>query len=106
MKKMFLLGLAMPFIFTMFWSCSGLTSREGEEAFIRHCSTCHAGGGNAINPARTLSRKDLGANGIKTPADIVARMRKPGPQMPKFDEVEIPDKTADAIAEYILKTFK
>jgi cytochrome c6 len=33
-------------------------------------------------------------------------MRKPGPGMTPFDEKVIPDKTAEAIAEYIAKTFK
>jgi cytochrome c6 len=32
-------------------------------------------------------------------------MRKPGPGMTPFDEKTIPDRTARAIAEYILETF-
>lgn len=78
----------------------------GEEAFIQFCAVCHAEGGNVINPAKTLKAKDLKANGIKKPADIIAKMRNPGPGMTKFDEKDVPEKTARDIAAYILKTFK
>ena len=79
---------------------------EGEDAFAKNCAVCHAEGGNIITPTKTLRRSDLAKNGIKTSAQIVANMRNPGPAMTKFDEKTIPDKTAKAIAEYILKTFK
>jgi cytochrome c6 len=78
----------------------------GEEAFVKHCSVCHAKGGNIINPAKPLSKKDLGKNGVRKAADIVAKMRNPGPGMTTFDKSTVPDKTAQEIAEYILKTFK
>ncbi len=78
----------------------------GEEGFVRNCAICHANGENSINPAKTLHRKILELNGVKKPADIVEKMRRPGPGMTQFDEKTIPDKEAKAIAEYILKTFK
>ncbi len=78
----------------------------GEEAFVKNCAVCHPNGGNVIEPGDTLDKKTLDKRGIKKPADIVAKMRKPGPGMTKFDEKAIPDKEAKAIAEYILKTFK
>lgn len=78
----------------------------GEQAFQMNCAVCHPGGGNIINPAKTLHARDLRANGITTPGGIIAKMRDPGPGMTKFDKKTVPDKTAGAIAEYILKTFK
>ena len=78
----------------------------GEQAFLQNCAVCHPKGGNIINPAKTLDKKALAANGIKEPADVVRNMRNPGPAMTRFDEKAIPDATARAIAEYILKTFK
>lgn len=77
----------------------------GEQAFLKNCAVCHPNGGNIINPDDTLGKKAMAAKGIKMPADIVAKMRKPGPGMTQFDEKAIPDATARAIAEYILKTF-
>ena len=78
----------------------------GEQAFVKNCAVCHPKGGNIINPAKTLDKKALAANGIREPADIVGKMRNPGPAMTQFDEKAIPDGTARAIADYILKTFK
>ncbi len=78
----------------------------GEQAFVKHCSVCHPKGGNIINPAKTLQKKVLVANGIQKPADIVDKMRKPGPGMTPFDAKTIPDETAKTIAEYVLETFK
>jgi len=79
---------------------------SGAAEFKEHCAVCHPDGGNIVSPAKTLHKKDLDANGIKKAADIVAKMRKPGPGMTQFDKKTISDKEAKAIADYILKTFK
>lgn len=78
---------------------------KGEALFKQHCSPCHADGGNAINPQKTLHKKDREANGVKSASDIVSKMRNPGPGMTKFDEKTLPDSDAKEIAEYVLKTF-
>jgi len=78
----------------------------GEAEFKQHCAVCHPDGDNIINPKKTLHKKDLDANGIKTAADIIKKMRNPGPGMSQFDEKTISDQEAKQIAEYILKTFK
>jgi len=79
---------------------------DGKKEFEEHCAVCHKDGGNTINPAKTLSKKDREANGVKNAKDIIATMRKPGPGMTAFDKKTISDKEAKAIAEHILKTFK
>ncbi len=88
---------------------------EGESLFKEHCSVCHPGGGNIINPLKTIHKTDLEANNIKTAEDIVNKMRNPGPVpthpqewagMKIFDRKKISDEKALEIAEYILKTFK
>jgi len=79
---------------------------DGKKEFENHCAVCHKGGGNLINPAKTLAKKDRLANGVKNANDIIKLMRKPGPGMTAFDSKAIPDKEARAIADYILKTFK
>jgi cytochrome c6 len=67
---------------------------------------CHPEGGNIINAKKTLHGKDLKANNISKPEDIVKVMRNPGPGMTKFDKKTISDKEAMEIAKYILKAFK
>jgi cytochrome c6 len=79
---------------------------DAKHEFEEHCASCHPKGGNIINAKKTLSKKSLAADGIKTDKDIVAKMRNPGPGMTKFDEKAISAKEAKAIADYILKTFR
>ena len=95
----------------MITACLGETAaiadtKSGEAEFKKHCAVCHPNGGNIMNPRKTLSKKDLTANNIKTAEDLVKIVRNPGPGMTKFDEKTLPDKKRQEIAEYILKTFK
>jgi len=107
MKKIFVTVTAMFFvIFSLPAIGSAAKVPPGEKSFVKNCAVCHANGENIINPPKTLHRKILEMNGIKKPADIVEKMRHPGPGMTTFDKETIPDKEAKAIAEYILKTFK
>ncbi len=109
MKKIFITGAAAFFV--LFY---GLASNvpaadkpaSGEELFKKNCQVCHPDGGNIINKEKPINEKALRANGIKTPRDIVKQMRNPGTGMTKFAEQEMPDPDAEAIAKYILKTFK
>lgn len=87
----------------------------GESLFKKHCAGCHPQGGNIVNPQKTLFKKDLDANNISAPADIVKKMRNPGPfpshpqawaGMKLFDEKTVPDDDALKIANYILATFR
>lgn len=78
---------------------------DGKADFEMFCSGCHPDGGNAINPAKTLRKMDREANGVKTAADIVKIMRKPGQGMRAYTKEDISNKRAKALAEYILKTF-
>lgn len=79
---------------------------EGAKLFQQYCVSCHPDGGNILNPAFTLHKKDRDAHGVRTAKDIVGKMRNPGPGMTRYDAKTIPDKEAKEIAEYILKTFK
>jgi len=80
--------------------------KSGEALFKENCAVCHTNGGNIVNPKKTLRKKDLEANNVKTVADVIKLMRNPGPDMTKFDTKTIPDSEAKKIAVYILKTFK
>ena len=83
----------------------GSMIKKGETEFNEHCVACHPGGGNIINAQKTLHKKDLESNNIRTPEDIVKIIRKPGTGMPPFDENSVTEKEAKAIGEYILRTF-
>ena len=79
---------------------------DGKKEFEEHCASCHADGGNIVNPKMTLKKADRAANSIKNAKDIVAKMRKPGPGMTAFDSKTVSNAEAKAIADYIIKTFK
>jgi len=81
-------------------------SKTGEELFKENCAICHPDGGNIINPSKTLRKADLEANKIITKADIVYKMRHPGKGMSTWSAASLPDSDAEAIADYILKTFR
>jgi len=80
--------------------------RDGEALFKQYCSSCHPDGGNASDPKRTLHGSVLKSNHISTPEDIVRIMRNPLSRMIRFDASALSDKDAQAIAEYVLKTFR
>lgn len=80
--------------------------KTGEQLFVEHCALCHPDGGNIITPDKTLRKKDLDANKIKTAEDVVKIMRKPGQGMTAFDIKSLSDKDARKIADYIFKKFK
>jgi cytochrome c6 len=92
-------------------SAAGLYAAEKKESkgaklFQQNCAACHPNGGNIINPALTLHKKDRDAHGVKTAKNIVGKMRNPGPGMTRFDTKTVSDKDATEIAEYVIKTFK
>jgi cytochrome c6 len=110
MKKILVVTAAMLSLSLMATSGFCDTKKGGKidakHEFEEHCASCHPKGGNIVKPEKTLSKKVMAANGIKTEKDIVAKMRNPGPGMNKFDAKAVSDKEATAIAGYILKTFK
>ncbi len=108
MKKIIAFVVVLVFAVVMFGlevTAKGAES-SGAALFAANCSPCHANGGNIVNPQKTLHKKDLDANNVKKPGDIVKKMRNPGPGMTMFDAKTISDADAEKIAEYILKTFK
>ncbi len=106
MKKSIVIS-ALAFVFIMFAvACHAKDpGMSGAELFKQHCAPCHSGGGNVIEPAYTLHKKDLKEHGITKPKDVIAKMRNPGPGMTAFDRNTISDSDAEKIGEYVLKTF-
>jgi cytochrome c6 len=108
MKKLIIsLAAALTVLFILHGhAVQASKANPGEQAFQKNCAVCHKDGGNIVNPAKTLIKKDLEKNGVTKPSDIIAKMRNPGPGMTKFDEKTVPDKTARVIADYVWKAFK
>ena len=105
MKKIVVTIIAAAALCSFAAAGAAKEAKSGEELFKQHCAVCHPDGGNIINPAKTLHKKDRDTNNIKKPGDIVGKMRNPEPGMTKFDKATISDEDAGKIAKYILKTF-
>jgi len=107
-KKIFTIVLTAVALFlfaTAGFAKEETKAKSGEELFTKHCAECHPKGRNIVNPMKTLHKKDRDTNNVKTPQDIISKMRNPGPGMTQFDKTTISDKDAKKIAQYIIKTF-
>ncbi len=114
-KSLAMAALVILFLASVCLSSLPAQERSGKDLFEKNCSACHSGGGNILNPQKTLHKRDLERNNIRTAQDIVKKMRNPGPfpdhpqdwaGMRMFDERAISDDDALKIAAYILETFK
>jgi cytochrome c6 len=105
MKKIMMVALSVSLVFC-FLQTARAKGTTGEKLFEKHCSLCHPDGGNIINPDFTLHKKDRDKHGVKAAADIMGKMRNPGPGMTQFTKEMVSDKDAKKIANYILETFK
>lgn len=115
-KKMLLLVAVSLSLFLVSLSVKESSAQDtGETLFKDNCSSCHPGGGNILNPKKTLHKADREVNNIVTAEDIVKKMRNPGPVpthpqdwagMKMFDKDKISEQDALKIANYILKTFE
>lgn len=73
----------------------------GAQVFSANCAACHIGGGNAVNPAKTLKQADLSANGKDTAAAIVTQVTNGNGAMPAFGG-RLTAEQIDNVAAYVL----
>jgi cytochrome c6 len=102
---LFMVLVSLAIVLGMDSPAARAADTSGEELFKQNCAVCHPDGGNIVNPQKTLHKKDLVANNVKTSGDVVEKMRNPGPGMLKFDSKTISDGDAKKIAEYVLSHF-
>lgn len=58
----------------------------GEQVFSQNCVSCHAGGNNLVNPAKTLSLTDLKDNNKDSVEAIIKQVTNGAAGMPIFSE--------------------
>jgi cytochrome c6 len=73
----------------------------GKAIFGANCAACHIGGGNVINPAKTLRQADLEANGKDTLEAVVAQVVKGKAAMPAFIG-KLSAEQIENVASYVL----
>ncbi|BAZ85643.1 cytochrome c6 PetJ [Dolichospermum compactum] len=104
MKKIIpvlLLGIA---IFTFAFSSPALAADAGSGAaiFKANCASCHAGGKNLVNAAKTLKKADLEKYGMYSAEAIIAQVTKGKGAMPAFSRRLKPAQIED-VAAYVLQ---
>ncbi|ESA36236.1 cytochrome c6 [Leptolyngbya sp. Heron Island J] len=73
----------------------------GAQVFSANCAACHIGGGNAVNPAKTLKKDDLVAYGKDTSEAIVYQVNNGNGGMPGFGGRLTPEQIEN-VAAYVL----
>lgn len=74
----------------------------GGKVFNANCAACHAGGGNAINAAKTLKKDALTANGKDTVEAIVTQVTNGKNAMPSF-KGRLTEDQIQSVALYVLE---
>lgn len=73
----------------------------GEQVFSANCSACHAGGNNAIMPAKTLKKDALEENSMNDASAIKMQVTNGKNAMPAFGG-RLSDEDIDNVANYVL----
>jgi cytochrome c6 len=73
----------------------------GSKVFAANCAACHAGGRNAVNPAKTLQKADLDKYGMYSDAAIITQVTKGKGAMPAFGGKLSADQIEN-VAAYVL----
>jgi cytochrome c6 len=96
-----LLGVA---IFTFAFNRPALAAGDaaaGAKIFSANCAACHAGGKNAVNPAKTLFKADLEKYGMNSADAIIAQVTKGKNAMPAF-KGRLNPQQIENVAAYVL----
>nr|QVQ56663.1 cytochrome c553 [Erythrocystis saccata] len=110
----------MKFLSSLFLSCfivlfifiSSVSAEEfavdldaGEQLFSQNCVSCHAGGSNLVNPAKTLSLLDLHDNGRDNLSAVIKQVTNGGNGMPVFSE-RLSEEEISNVANYVFNQAK
>jgi cytochrome c6 len=105
MKSLLIALFLFPLSIIAFaYAQTGSDITEGKRLFLKHCAICHPNGLNVVNPEKTLSKRDLDKNGLRSIDSLVRYMMNPGQGMPKLvhENQEITKEQAKGVAVYIL----
>ena len=76
---------------------------NGGKIFSSKCASCHMGGGNIVNPQKTLQKSVLEANGMYSLAAITTQVTNGKAAMPSFKS-QLTATDIEDVASYVLAT--
>lgn len=104
MRKIISVLLLVVTIFTFAFSSPALAAdaAAGKAVFTANCNSCHLGGGNTVNAAKTLSKEHLEANSMYSQEAIVSQVTNGKNAMPAFKGRLNDGQIAD-VAAYVME---
>lgn len=92
---------------TVFLAVLALSAFSGaanaaNEVFDKNCASCHKGGGNIMNPDKTLMKDSLAKNGVATVDAIKAIVTNGKAPMPAF-KASLDEKQIESVSAYVLE---
>ncbi len=75
---------------------------HGRQIFANNCASCHIGGGNVVNPSKTLKQADLEANHKDTLEAIITQVTNGNGAMPAFGSRLVGTDDIPDVAAYVL----
>ena len=92
--------------FCLFFLSLAMSNIAGADAvFDKNCASCHAGGGNIMNPDKTLTMDSLKKNGVDNKGAIKKLIADGKAPMPGFAS-SLDAKQIDSVAGYVLNQAK
>lgn len=74
---------------------------DGAKVFSANCAACHVGGGNMVNPAKTLKKTDLDQYEMASLEAIMSQVKNGKAAMPSFSG-RLTDEQIENVASYVL----
>lgn len=75
---------------------------NGAKVFSANCAACHIGGGNLVNPAKTLKKSDLEKYEMASIEAVVTQITNGKNGMPAF-KGRLTDEQIEDVANYVLE---
>ena len=102
MKKFYLIAVLLVSVALFAYVSRPLAQdlAEGQKVFDEYCSGCQSGGGNRVNPKRTLHMSALGKYGMNSMEAIKKQVIR-GNRMPSF-ESRLNEEQIENVAAYVL----
>jgi cytochrome c6 len=93
---------ALVFLSVAFFSLARpALAADGAAVFTANCASCHMGGKNVVNPAKTLKKEDLAKYGKDSVEAIATQVTKGAGAMPAFGG-RLSAEEIEAVANYVL----
>lgn len=96
----FVLG-AVLFWLSMLAPASAADLAQGAQVFSNNCASCHAGGKNVVNAAKTLRLDDLNKYDMASIEAITTQVTNGKMAMPAF-RGRLTEEQIDSVAAYVL----